>query len=560
MFFRFFRSGTRKSQRILTKSPFEPASGVQPFCINDAYREAFIAVRYGIELRLGLIVLSGESGVGKTTLVKLVGESARQKVRLVVLSAREPASSLLGSIMAGLGLHVPRELRAGTQALKKYLLQQFKRGQIVAILIDDADELRPEAFAELKTLLSLRSEGKHLVQIVLAGSPALASLDVPGLKSLRQRIRITSRIPPLTTHEVEAYIEQKLSLAGGDLRDLFRPGAVTRIATRSQGIPKTIDALCNRAFRLAYRRSEKHITESIVEDAWQILQSGGESEIERPAEIQEPRTLPNTAHYAHVLQASHGTVSETFPGAQSRSAVQAITALASAWRCWTDRASQLIKAIERLPPIRNYASSPLAPRPHQMIGAILVAGAAAALLLWSAFTPAPEPELVQQAHNFFTEPEATLRSPPIDEPPAISLEQPETRTTPVDDTVLATDSRSPQVWTRTEARSGELVYLHTSHPEDFRAIEDIGAALRGEGYVVRDIRFTTNSTQGDVRFFFTSDRQAAQRVKNVVESELQTRGYWRRLQLLERDGRRFRFAAPGKIEVWLPPLSRPRPN
>ena len=88
MFFSFFGSKTRESQRVFTKSPFEHAWGVQSFCISDAYREAFVAVRYGIELRLGLLLLSGESGVGKTTLVKLVGESAKQKVRLIVLSAR----------------------------------------------------------------------------------------------------------------------------------------------------------------------------------------------------------------------------------------------------------------------------------------------------------------------------------------------------------------------------------------------------------------------------------------------------------------------------------------
>jgi hypothetical protein len=149
----------------------------------------------------------------------------------------------------------------------------------------------------------------------------------------------------------------------------------------------------------------------------------------------------------------------------------------------------------------------------------------------------------------------------MDEPPALSPDQLETSTTPIADTVSPTDDRSPRVWSRTGARSGELVYLHTSHPEDVQAVEEVSAALRSEGYVVRDIRLTPNSTQGDVRFFFTGDRQVAQRVKSVVESEeLQTRGYSRRLQLLERDGRRFRFAAPGKIEVWLPSLRQPSPN
>jgi type II secretory pathway predicted ATPase ExeA len=139
-----------------------PASKL--FTSTILYREAFVALRYGIELRLGLIVLSGESGVGKTRLVTLLRDSAKKNFRLLVLSARsERVTSLLCRTIAGLGLDEPAERRAGTQALKKYLLQQSKAGQIVAIVIDDADELSPEDFAELKTLLSLRSEQRHLL-------------------------------------------------------------------------------------------------------------------------------------------------------------------------------------------------------------------------------------------------------------------------------------------------------------------------------------------------------------------------------------------------------------
>jgi hypothetical protein len=129
--------------------------------------------------------------------------------------------------------------------------------------------------------------------------------------------------------------------------------------------------------------------------------------------------------------------------------------------------------------------------------------------------------------------------------------------TPVGGTI---GDRSAQVSRRTGARSGEFVYLHTTEPEDFRAIEDIGAVLRNAGYLVGDTVFTRNNTQGDVRFFFAGDRRAAERVKSVVEAELQTRGYPRPLQLLERDGRKFRFAAPRKIEVWLPRLSQSGPQ
>ena len=235
----------------LTKSPFEHASPFQTFFINDAYREAFVALRYGIQLRLGLVVLTGESGVGKTSLITLFQNSAKKNVRLVVLSARERSAGLLSCILAGLGLDAPAERRrAGIQSLKKYLLEQSNAGQIVAIVIDDADELSLEDFAEIKILLSLRSDRTHLLQIVLAGSPALASPGGPVLRSLRQRVRVWSQIPPLASHEVEAYIEHKLSSAGSVLRGLFQAGAVARIAAYSHGIPGTADALRERSLRL----------------------------------------------------------------------------------------------------------------------------------------------------------------------------------------------------------------------------------------------------------------------------------------------------------------------
>ena len=375
----------------LTKSPFEHASPFQTFFINDAYREAFVALRYGIQLRLGLVVLTGESGVGKTSLITLFQNSAKKNVRLVVLSARERSAGLLSCILAGLGLDAPAERRrAGIQSLKKYLLEQSNAGQIVAIVIDDADELSLEDFAEIKILLSLRSDRTHLLQIVLAGSPALASPGGPVLRSLRQRVRVWSQIPPLASHEVEAYIEHKLSSAGSVLRGLFQAGAVARIAAYSHGIPGTIDALRERSLRLAYLRSQEPITEPIVENAWKVLQGGSEPDIE-----------------AHLC-------------------------------------------------------------------------------------------------------------------------------------------------------SGDLQSRSDSEPDQEVPKTSPGAIT--ESYVARDTRFTRNSTQGDVRFFFAGDRRAAERVKSVVEAELQTRGYSRRLQLLERDGRKFRFAAPGKIEVWLPPLTQSDPK
>jgi hypothetical protein len=98
--------------------------------------------------------------------------------------------------------------------------------------------------------------------------------------------------------------------------------------------------------------------------------------------------------------------------------------------------------------------------------------------------------------------------------------------------------------------------MHTSEDRDRAVLEEIGNALRAKGYQVPDTRLTSAKTAGDIRFFFPQDREDAARLKSAVEAELISRGYQISLALLERDGTKFQYAAPGKIEIWLPPLAK----
>src|SRR5262249_37680137 len=101
---------------------------------------------------------------------------------------------------------------------------------------------------------------------------------------------------------------------------------------------------------------------------------------------------------------------------------------------------------------------------------------------------------------------------------------------------------------------GAKVFLHTSKESDRSILEEIGDALRVKGYTIPETRLSSSRTQGDVRFFLSEDRRDAEKVKSIVESELARLGYRISLDVLERDGKKFQFAAPGKIEVWIPPL------
>ena len=98
--------------------------------------------------------------------------------------------------------------------------------------------------------------------------------------------------------------------------------------------------------------------------------------------------------------------------------------------------------------------------------------------------------------------------------------------------------------------------MHTSEERDRVVLEEIGNALRAKGYQVPDTRLTSAKTAGDVKFFFPQDRENAARLESAVETELNSRGYQISLELLERDGAKFQYAVPGKIEIWVPPLAK----
>ena len=103
---------------------------------------------------------------------------------------------------------------------------------------------------------------------------------------------------------------------------------------------------------------------------------------------------------------------------------------------------------------------------------------------------------------------------------------------------------------------GTKVFLHTSDERDRSVLEEIGDALRVKGYTIPETRLSLSRTQGDIRFFFSQDRSDAESVKSIVESEFGRLGYRISLEVLERDGNKFQFAAPGKIEVWIPLLPK----
>jgi type II secretory pathway predicted ATPase ExeA len=166
---------------------------------NPVYREALATLRYGIEARKGFILVTGEVGTGKTTLLKAVMRSVESTVHTAfVFNPKLNFNQLVRSILTDLGITESSRNRFTLMAkLNDYLIEQFKKDHIVALLIDEAQDLSDELLEEIRLLSNLETDSNRLIQIVLMGQPELEQrLDQPQLRQLKQRILRCRLTPP----------------------------------------------------------------------------------------------------------------------------------------------------------------------------------------------------------------------------------------------------------------------------------------------------------------------------------------------------------------------------
>jgi general secretion pathway protein A len=249
--------------------PFSATPDSRIFYDNELYREAFANLRYGIEWRKGLIVMTGEVGTGKTTLLDKVIRDLGSTIQVIFISYDQLNSTeLIQLISRELGLVSDGQDRvASIEQLREYLIAQSRRRRIVALLIDEAQDLSDETFESVRFLSNFQYSGEKLLQIVLTGQPELQfRLNQPKLHHLKQRIVIHSRLAPLTNDEVSRYILFRVRGAGFRGKDLFDAEVLGDISLFSGGIPRLINIICDNALLLAYAGGKKTITTEIVQE------------------------------------------------------------------------------------------------------------------------------------------------------------------------------------------------------------------------------------------------------------------------------------------------------
>ncbi len=251
----------------LQEFPFSITPDPKYLYLTVNHRAAFDHLLYGITQRRGFIELTGEVGCGKSTLCRAVLEQLGGQIRsALILNPCLNGLQLLRAILVDLGITAPRQDRFSLlQALNAFLLEQAAAGTIVALIIDEAQELPRRTMEEVRLLSNLETVQQKLIQIVLAGQPELKErLDDPALRQLRQRITVRYHIPPLALEDIGGYINHRLRTAGAPPELLFTPEAVAAVGRYARGVPRLINSLCDYALMAGYAANSRTIDAAAV--------------------------------------------------------------------------------------------------------------------------------------------------------------------------------------------------------------------------------------------------------------------------------------------------------
>jgi general secretion pathway protein A len=259
----------------LREPPFNITPDPRFLYFSTKHREAFNHLLFGIRERKGFIELTGEVGAGKTTVCrKLLDELGSDYKTALILNPCLSVDQLLQSIALEFDLQVYGLDRVYYfHALNQFVLDQAYRGCDVVLIIDEAQNLTDELLEHVRLLSNLETDRQKLMQIVLMGQPELRDkLARPELRQLRQRITVRYHLGPLSLGETAQYINYRLTLAGANGAPRFDNAALKLIYKHSAGIPRLINAVCDKALLAGFVNQTGLITKRLVAQAIDELQ------------------------------------------------------------------------------------------------------------------------------------------------------------------------------------------------------------------------------------------------------------------------------------------------
>src|SRR5215467_782030 len=253
----------------LRANPFNVNPDPRYLFLTRHTEEALACLTYGIQSRKGFVLLTGEVGTGKTTLINKLLEwlRAQQVPTAFIFNSRMDVPQFLEYMMADFG--IPCDTHSKSQVLIRlygWLLERYRAGETAVLIVDEAQNLADEVLEEIRMMTNLETFTEKLLQIVLVGQTELEQrLKQLSLRQLRQRLTLRAKTHPLTLDETKAYIQLRLRIAGSNGQQIFDTEALGCIHRYSSGIPRVVNLICEHCLVSAFVDQQKTVGFTMVD-------------------------------------------------------------------------------------------------------------------------------------------------------------------------------------------------------------------------------------------------------------------------------------------------------
>ena len=255
----------------LLREPFSITPDPDFLYLSTSHREGLAQLVYGIKGRKGFVVLTGEVGTGKTTLIRALLEVLNGKTHTAFMfNTIGSPKVLLRSICHDFGLLASqenqRDLHDYITLLNQFLLESYEKGENVALIIDEAQNLSTEVLEAIRLLSNFETSRDKLLQILMIGQPELATrLNSPELRQLKQRVMLRHKLNPLSFPDCKEYVARRIDIAGGT-PSIFSLKALESLYIYSGGIPRLINVLCDNGLLTAFSLGKEIVDASMIQE------------------------------------------------------------------------------------------------------------------------------------------------------------------------------------------------------------------------------------------------------------------------------------------------------
>ncbi|MEW5737069.1 MAG: AAA family ATPase [Thermodesulfobacteriota bacterium] len=252
----------------LKENPFKPTPDPRYLYLSRGHQEALDHLLYGIGERKGFVMITGSVGTGKTTLLRSLLEDLDENVQTaLLLNPFLSDEDLLPAVCEEFGITLPDppSKKACLDALNRFLLENYAAGRNAVLLLDEAQNLSRDVLEQVRILSNLETENDKLLQIVLVGQEELARLMTQNdLRQVNDRIVVRYNLGPLDQEDVRTYVQHRMTVAGSKGKVPFAPAALSALYGLSGGVPRRINAICDRALLRAYTQNAGKVTRDIL--------------------------------------------------------------------------------------------------------------------------------------------------------------------------------------------------------------------------------------------------------------------------------------------------------